>query len=70
MCVRTAVDEVETIGGTLRPEEEVSALAWFGPRELRTIRLNRFAKALLVATGHVQSVCDGEGLSSTRPPFC
>lgn len=51
-----AVYEAEIIDGTPSPSDgELSELAWFTPAELQTLRLSRFTRALLTATGHLRS---------------
>ncbi|GIF00740.1 NUDIX domain-containing protein [Paractinoplanes rishiriensis] len=50
----TAVYQAGIAGGTPVPDrEEISELGWFTPRELPGTELNRFARALLRATGHL-----------------
>ena len=50
----TAVYEAEIIGGTARvADSELTDAAWFSPDELAELTLNRFARALLTATGHI-----------------
>jgi 8-oxo-dGTP pyrophosphatase MutT (NUDIX family) len=49
-----AVYEAEIISGSPAPSDgELSEVAWFSPAELRTLRLSRFTRALLTATGHL-----------------
>ncbi|WP_305783673.1 NUDIX domain-containing protein [Symbioplanes lichenis] len=49
-----AVFEARIAGGTPTPDlEEVSELGWFRPAQLPGADLNRFARALLRATGHL-----------------
>lgn len=48
----TAVYEARITGGSPAPGDgELSELAWFTPGELPGLRLSRFARALLQATG-------------------
>ncbi|WP_239117908.1 NUDIX domain-containing protein [Paractinoplanes ferrugineus] len=50
----TAVYEARVVGGTAEPDlAEVSELGWFARAELAVVDLNRFAGALLRATGHL-----------------
>lgn len=49
----TAVFRAEVAAGTPVPDrEEVSEVAWFDRAELATVELDRFARALLRATGY------------------
>ncbi|BCY09783.1 NUDIX domain-containing protein [Actinoplanes sp. L3-i22] len=51
----TAVYQAGVAGGTPAPDqEEISELGWFAPLQLAEIELNRFARALLRATGHLR----------------
>jgi ADP-ribose pyrophosphatase YjhB (NUDIX family) len=51
----TAVYEAEIIDGTpAADEDEVCEVGWFTREELAGIRLNRFARALLTATGYLR----------------
>jgi ADP-ribose pyrophosphatase YjhB (NUDIX family) len=48
----TAVYEAEIISGTPRvADSELTDAAWFSPPQLAELTLNRFARALLAATG-------------------
>jgi ADP-ribose pyrophosphatase YjhB (NUDIX family) len=48
----TSVYEADLAHGTPAPDQdEVSDVAWFAPHELSTLRLTRFTRALLAATG-------------------
>jgi ADP-ribose pyrophosphatase YjhB (NUDIX family) len=50
----TAVYEAEIVGGAPRAaDSELTDVAWFTPEELPELTLNRFARALLNATGHI-----------------
>jgi ADP-ribose pyrophosphatase YjhB (NUDIX family) len=50
----TAVYQAGIAGGSPVPDpEEISELGWFAPAELAATDLNRFARALLRATGHL-----------------
>jgi len=50
----TAVFEARIIMGSPAPADgELSELAWFTPGQLPGLRLNRFTRALLHATGRV-----------------
>jgi ADP-ribose pyrophosphatase YjhB (NUDIX family) len=50
----TAVYEAELTDGVPRADgEELSDVAWFAPRELPGLALSRFARAILLATGHL-----------------
>ncbi|AEV84201.1 NUDIX hydrolase [Actinoplanes sp. SE50] len=51
----TAVYRAEVAAGTPVPDrEEISEVGWFAVRELDGVDLNRFARALLLATGHLR----------------
>lgn len=51
----TTVYTAEVIAGLPAPDEdEVAALNWFSREELHGAVLNRFARALLTATGHLE----------------
>ena len=50
----TAVYEARITKGSPTPSDgELSDLAWFAPQELPALRLSRFTRALLHATGHL-----------------
>src|ERR1700722_395913 len=50
----TAVYEASIVAGTPAPADgELSEVAWFTREELPAIRLNRFTRALLTATGYL-----------------
>ncbi|MEH1030159.1 NUDIX domain-containing protein [Micromonospora profundi] len=50
----TAVYQAGVVEGTPVPDhEEISELGWFSPPQLSGVDLNRFARALLLATGHL-----------------
>ncbi|WP_203829867.1 NUDIX domain-containing protein [Actinoplanes palleronii] len=50
----TTVYQADVAGGTPTPDqEEISELGWFTPAQLAGLDLNRFARALLQATGHL-----------------
>jgi ADP-ribose pyrophosphatase YjhB (NUDIX family) len=50
----TAVYEAEITGGLPEPSDgELTEVAWFEPGQLPDLTLSRFARALLVATGHL-----------------
>lgn len=50
----TAVYEAEITGGTpVADQDEVEEVGWFGREELAGIGLDRFARALLTATGYL-----------------
>jgi len=50
----SAVYEARITEGSPTPSDgELSEVAWFRPAELPALRLSRFARALLRATGHL-----------------
>lgn len=50
----TAVYQAGVADGTPVPDhDEISELAWFTPAQLLDVSVNRFARALLRATGHL-----------------
>ncbi|MFB9238390.1 NUDIX domain-containing protein [Plantactinospora siamensis] len=52
----TAVYQAAISDGTPVPDhEEISDLDWFTPRQLPEVDLNRFARAVLRATGHLDT---------------
>ena len=49
-----AVYQAEIVDGSPAPSDgELSEVGWFTPRELGTLQLSRFTRALLTATGHL-----------------
>jgi ADP-ribose pyrophosphatase YjhB (NUDIX family) len=50
----TAVYEARITSGSPAPSDgELSEVAWFAPADLPSLRLSRFARALLQSTGHL-----------------
>ncbi len=50
----TTVYEAEITSGLPAPADgELTEVAWFHPGQLPDLQLNRFARALLAATGHL-----------------
>src|SRR6202012_5629965 len=63
-----AVYEAEIVAGPAAPADgELSEVAWFTPAELPTLRLSRFTRALLSATGPLTPQRLAAGYREARP---